>query len=184
MYHTSFAWCSMSGVLSTIASDHFVVARVASHRKRSLENVVARLHQHQDTLDFLLALLYGQPRPLADILDQLLLDDLAGAVEEVLHHVEELGIRRRGHVFQPLRDLVVGVAARVRLHGSRQDAHQHTSQNIVARRLLQSYRRTRETTHVKHLRVTKKYDDEDEEVEEKVVVKEDENNDENNDDDK
>lgn len=155
----------MGGVLGTIASDHLVVTRVASQRKRSLEDMITRLHQHQNTLDLLLTLLHGQPRALTDILDQLLFDDLAGTMEKVLHHVEEFRIRRRGHVLQPIRDLVVGVATGVGLHGSRQDARQHAPQNIAARRLLQGDRRTRKTPHVKHLRAMDKCNDDNEEME-------------------
>lgn len=146
----------MSGVLRTVASDHFVDTGVASKRERSLENVIARLHQHQDTLDLLLTLLDGGTGPLPDVLHQLVLDDLAGTMEEVLHHVEESGIRCLGDVLQAIRDLVVGVTATGqrcrRMRDSRRDARQHQLRRVVAGYLFQGDRGSREAPHVKHLR--------------------------------
>jgi len=137
----------VGGVLSAVPGDHLVVAGVAPEREHGLEDVVAGLHQHQDTLDLLLALLDRDAGPLADILDQLVLDDLAGAVKEVLHHVEEPRVRRVGHVLEALRDLVVGVAAA----GDRQcDSRQRALHISVTRRLLQSDR-PREAPQVKHV---------------------------------
>lgn len=46
-------------MLGAIPGDHLVVAGVAPERERGLEYVVAGLHQHEDTLDLLLALLDG-----------------------------------------------------------------------------------------------------------------------------
>lgn len=100
----------MRGMLRSISGYHFVVARVALQGEGRLEDVVAGLHEHEDSLDLLFALLDALARPFSDIFDELVLDDLTGPVEEVLHHVEELGVFCGRYILQFVRDLVIGVA--------------------------------------------------------------------------
>ena len=93
----------MDTVLGTVALDELVVASVTAHWEGDLQDVVAALHQHEDSLDLTLLLLLGQLA--LHLFDQLVLGHLAGTVEEVLHHVEELGIRSGADILQPVRDL-------------------------------------------------------------------------------
>lgn len=88
----------MSTMLSTVSSDHLVVTTVTAHRERDLQDVVATLHQHQDTLHFLPFVFHAQAA--FHLLHQLVLGDLTGAMEEVLHHVEEAGVLRSRHVLE------------------------------------------------------------------------------------
>lgn len=94
----------MSTVLSTVSSDHLVVTTVAAHWERDLQDVVAALHQHQDTLHFL-PLVFHAHSPF-HLLHQLVLGDLTGAVEEVLHHVEEARVLSSRHVLELVGYLV------------------------------------------------------------------------------
>lgn len=135
---------TMRAVLRAVAGDHLVVAGVAAQREADLDDVVAALHQHQDTLHLLLALLQAGA---LDVFDQLVLGDLAAAMEEVLDHVEEARILGGGHIGQPLGDLVVRIAAGGRLHGDArvgQGAHQQTGD------LLLDERRLGESLQVEH----------------------------------
>lgn len=99
----------MDGMLGSIARDQLIIPRVTSERKRGLDNVVAWLHEHEDALDFFLAFLEGHAGSFTNVLDEFVLDDLTGPVEEILDHVEELWIGRNGHLLEPVRDLMVGV---------------------------------------------------------------------------
>lgn len=74
-------------MLSAVAENHFVIARVTTQRELDLEDVVAWLHQLQDTGNLLFLLLDGDPG--FHVLNELVFDNLAGSVEEVLDHVEE-----------------------------------------------------------------------------------------------
>jgi hypothetical protein len=71
----------MGRVLSAITSDDFVHAIVTSEREVNLQNVIARLHEAKDTLDFL-ALLF-ECGAFLHVIDQRVFDDLATAMEEV-----------------------------------------------------------------------------------------------------
>lgn len=83
----------MGGMLRAIASDHLIVARVASQGESGLEDVVTWFHEHQDTLHLFLPLFHAHPGTFADILDQFVLDDLTSTMKEVFDHVEELWVR-------------------------------------------------------------------------------------------
>lgn len=111
----------MGGVLGPVALDHLVVPGVPAQRELYLDDVVAGLHEHEDSLDLLLLLVDGDAS--LHVVHELLLDDLAGPVEEVLDHVEELGIAGGRDVLEPLRDLVVCEVTRLHLtaagHGYR-----------------------------------------------------------------
>lgn len=107
---TSFAGSTMSAVLSSVTLDDFIFPGVSPQGESDLENVIALFHESQDTSHLLLAVLQGHPGAAAlDVLDELVLHDLAGSVEEVLHHVEETGISRIGHGLQPIGDLMLGI---------------------------------------------------------------------------
>lgn len=106
---TSLGGGAVGAVLGPVAGDHLVVAGISAQRERDLDDVVAGLHQHQDSLD-LLALLLDR-RLALHVLDHLLLADLAGPVEEQLDHVEEARVGGRGHILQPVRNLVLGGVA-------------------------------------------------------------------------
>lgn len=106
---TSFGGRAMAGVLRAISLDHLVVSGVTTQRELDLDDVVARLHQHEDALHLLL--LVVDAHAALHVLHQLVLHHLARPVEEVLDHVEELGVGARRHVGQPLGNHVVGVAS-------------------------------------------------------------------------
>lgn len=112
----------MGAVLGPVPPDDLVLAVVSPDGEGHLENVVALLHQRQDALNFGLALVECEPAALhfGQVLYELVLDQDAGPVEEILHHVEEARVGVGGHVFQSLRDYVVGVAARLDGRGGRQ----------------------------------------------------------------
>jgi hypothetical protein len=78
---TSFGWCSMGRVLSAVSVDDFVDTVVTSEWEVDLEDVVAGLHQRQDSLDFLTLLLDGDF--FLHLGDERVLDNLTTAMEEV-----------------------------------------------------------------------------------------------------
>lgn len=86
-------------VLRPVALDELVVAGVTAHGEGDLQNVVAALHQHEDSLHLALLLLLGQLA--LHLVHQLVLSHLARAVEEVLDHVEELGVRGGADILEP-----------------------------------------------------------------------------------
>lgn len=106
---TSLGRGPVDTVLGTVSLDELVVAGITAHGEGHLQDVVAALHQHQDSLHLALLLLLGQLA--LHLVDQLVLGDLAGPVEEVLDHVEELGVGGSAHILQPVGDLVVRVLA-------------------------------------------------------------------------
>lgn len=106
---TSLGRGPVDTVLGTVSLDELVVAGITAHGEGHLQDVVAALHQHQDSLHLALLLLLGQLA--LHLVDQLVLGDLAGPMEEVLDHVEELGIGGSAHILQPVGDLVVRVLA-------------------------------------------------------------------------
>lgn len=106
-------------MLRAVSADHLIISGVAAQRELDLDDVVARLHQVQDTADLLLLLLDGDPR--LHVLDQLVLNDLARPVEEVFHHVEEARVGAGRHLLEPVRDLMVGVVPAADVHGGGRD---------------------------------------------------------------
>lgn len=101
----------MTAVLRSVALDDFIFAVVATNRESDLDDVIALLHQRENTLDFRFALSERQAGALyvGEIVDELVLDEHACAVEEVLDHVEETWIGAGGHILQPVWDYMVSV---------------------------------------------------------------------------
>lgn len=86
---TSFGWGSMCAMLCTIARNHFIVTGIATQWKRNLNDVVASLHQHQNSLHGLLALLQTVA---LNGFDQFVFGNLAAPMEEIFDHIEETWI--------------------------------------------------------------------------------------------
>lgn len=104
----------MCTVLCTVSRNHLVVTAVPAHRERCLQDVIARLHAQQYSLDFFPLVFHGHLG--FDVLDQLVLGHLTRTVEEIFHHVEEPGVLGRGHILEVVRHLVKSTSRR---HGRR-----------------------------------------------------------------
>lgn len=80
---TTLCWGSVRGVLGSVALNYLVDSVIAAQREVNLENVIAWLHQSQDSLDFLaLLLLCGS---LFHVFDERILNNLTSAVEEIFN---------------------------------------------------------------------------------------------------
>lgn len=116
---TSLAGGAVLAVLRPVALDHLPLAVVALDGERDAEHVVAGLDDAQDAADsvpLLLGTLTG-----AQPLHQLVLHDAGAAVEEALHHLEEVG------VVLPVYGLAItppSVAAAASVSPPRSAAHQ------------------------------------------------------------
>lgn len=73
----------MSAVLSAIAGDNFIDSIVTTKREGDLDDVITRLHEHENSSNFLL--LVFQSCALLDALNEGLFDDLAAAMIEVFN---------------------------------------------------------------------------------------------------
>lgn len=71
---TSLGGGPVDTVLGTVSLDELVVAGVTAHGEGHLQDVVAALHQHEDSLDLALLLVLGQLA--LHLLDQLVLGHL------------------------------------------------------------------------------------------------------------
>lgn len=80
----------MLTVLRPVALDHFPLAVVALDGEGDAEHVVAGLDDAQDAADAVPPLLHALAG--AQPLHQLVLHDAGAAVEEALHHLEEVGV--------------------------------------------------------------------------------------------
>lgn len=100
---TSLGRGPVHGMLGTVTLDQLVVASVTADGEGHLQDVVAVLHQHQDSLHLTLLLLLRQLA--LHLLDQLVLGHLAGTVKEVLDHVEELRVHGTADILQPAREI-------------------------------------------------------------------------------
>lgn len=73
-------------MLSTVAGDDLVDPAVSTQREVDLQNVVAGLHQSQNTLNFFA--LFFDGGSLLHVFDKRVLDDLTSAVEEIFDLVD------------------------------------------------------------------------------------------------
>lgn len=80
----------MLAVLRPVALDHLPLAVVALDGEGDAEHVVAGLDDAQDAADAVPPLLHALAG--AQPLHQLVLHDAGAAVEEALHHLEEVGV--------------------------------------------------------------------------------------------
>lgn len=153
---TSFGGSAVNGVLGAIAGDDLVNAVVSAQWEVDFQDVVAWLHQTEDSLDFLA--LFFQSWALLHVLDQRILNDLATAVKEVFnldfekidnqtedsrlflskpYHVKEQRILGARDVLQALRDLVVRVAAVLVAHCQWQHLNQFFRGNRCLHNILE-----------------------------------------------
>lgn len=86
---TSLRRRTMSRVLSTIASNNLVDAIVTSQWEVDLDDVIAGLHELENSLDFVALLLDGGA--LLHVGDERVFDDLAATMEEVFDLSWKLG---------------------------------------------------------------------------------------------
>lgn len=93
---TSFGGNPVCAVLGTVAGNHFVVASITTQWECNLDDVVAGLHKHQNTLHLLLLLV--QRHLALHVFDEAILGNLTTAMEEVLDHVKETWILGSWHV--------------------------------------------------------------------------------------
>lgn len=99
----------MGRVLGTVAGDDFVNSVITTQWEVNLNYVIARLHQSQDSFDFLALLL--ERGSLLHVLDERVLDNLAPAVEEIFDHIEKQRISCSWDVLKAFRNLMVGDTA-------------------------------------------------------------------------